>query len=355
MKNRLTFALALSMLTSVFSAALVVHGCGGGNDDNSSSNNNDDQPEPERHHGLTEEEAAQTLAKVGDSTITVGEYADELASKGTFVRTRYNTPERRRQFLDKMIRFELLANEAQRRGYFDLEQVQRVRKQAMIRRFLQERYSEDREAIPAADVERYYREHPNEFHTPAQVRISHIQVADRATAQRVLDQIRASPNDAALFRTLAERHNTDPDTRDRYGDLRFVSRPSERRDTDPEVPAEVVEAAFQIQRIGQTFENVVRSEAGFHVVKLTGRRGALHRDLAQAERSIRARMARERREQGIEELVTRLRREANVQENYELIDQLRVQVPAGSSPTTDPRPPRPDQLRVPTKRGTSPP
>src|SRR4051812_531878 len=72
---------ALLLLSTVGSIALA---CSGESGDHGGGA---DQP---RVHGLTEEEAAQTLAKIGDHTITVGEFAEEIANKGPFLRTRYN-------------------------------------------------------------------------------------------------------------------------------------------------------------------------------------------------------------------------------------------------------------------------
>lgn len=338
------------MASAVASAGLAI-GMGCGDDD---ADTTETPPEEvERVHGLTPEQARQTLAKIGDTEITVGEFANELASKGSFIRTRYNSPERRREFLDQMIRFELLAQEAMRRDLDDLPEVQRTRKQMMIRQLLEERFDQGGpEAIPMEDVRRYYEEHRSEFNTPEQVRASHIQVADRATAERVLAQLREAPSDLRLYRRLAEQHNTDEATEDRFGDLRFFSRPSERTENEPEVPAAVAEAAFSIERIGEFHPEVVRTDQGWHIVKLTGRRAAMHRSLEEAERPIRNRLFRDRREQAIQELIDELRAEADVEENLDVLGEVQLDLPEGDSPTTNPQlvPPGGPSGAVPTKR-----
>jgi peptidyl-prolyl cis-trans isomerase C len=291
-------------------------------------------PNAPRVHGLTPEEAAQPLAVIGDTTITVGQFAEDLASKGSFIRTRYNSPERRREYLDQMIRFELLAQEADRRGYDELPEVVRTRKQVMIRRFLEQRTQQGGpESISAEDVRAFYDANQSEYHTPEQVRASHIQTRDRATAQRVLQQLLAAPDDLRLYRQLAEQHNVDDETRDRFGDLRFFSRPSERTANEPVVPDAVAEAAFRIERIGGIHPEVVESDRGFHVVKLTGRRAAMHRTLEEAERSIRSRLWRQRNEEAVQRLIDELRAEADVQENLDLLGEVRLEIPEGDSPT----------------------
>jgi peptidyl-prolyl cis-trans isomerase C len=349
-RHLLVFVLA-SLLAS---AAAAFYGCGNG--DAPVSPRQRPAEEAARTHGLTAEQARQPLAKIGDTTITVGEFAEDLASKGSFIRTRYASPERRREYLDQMIRFELLAQEAERRGYDDLPDVDRTRKQIMIRRFLEENFEQGGpETIPQDDLRAFYEAHSAEFNTPEQVRASHILLRDRATAERVLAQLVAAPTDLRLYRQLADQHNTDTTTRDRFGDLRFFSRPNERTEGEPEVPPEVVEAAFSVERIGSFHPTVVQSEAGFHIVKLTGRRAAMHRTFEEAERPIRSRLWRERREQAIQELIDRLRAESDVEENLDLLSEVHVEIPdeAGQPRPLVPElpPPGPQGALVPpTKR-----
>jgi len=327
--------LTLMLASGLASATIVAIGVGCGSDDDEGDESpTTDNAGGETVHGLTSEEAGQVLAKVGNTEITVGDVAEELASKGSFIRTRYQSPERRREFLDQMIRFELLAQEAERRGYDELPEVARSRKQMMIRRFLAERFgSEGPESIPDEDVREYYEAHRTEFHTPAQVRASHILVRDRATAQRVLRQLLQAPSDTRLYRRLAQEHNTDEATRDRFGDLRFFSRPSERTENEPEIPDAVAEAAFSIQNIGGLHPTPVQADDGWHIVKLTGRRAAMHRSLEEASTPIRTRLHRERREAAIQALIDELRAESDVEENLEALQNVRIDLPEGDSPT----------------------
>lgn len=332
MRRRL---LSLLLASGLASATILAVGIGCGEDDPGTgappTTTPDDGP---RTHGLTEAEAARVIAKVGDVEITLGDVATELASKGSFIRARYQSPERRREFLDQMIRFELLAQEAERRGYADLPEVQRTRKQVMVRRFLTERFEGGGpETISDEDVRAYYESHQSEFHTPAQIRASHIRCRDRATAQRVLRELMAAPNDLRLYRQLADQHNTDPETRERFGDLQFFSRPDERQEGEPVLPPEVVEAAFSIERIGGLHPEVVRSADGWHVVKLTGRRAAMHRTLEEADNPIRNRLFRERREAAIQQLLAELRAEADVEEDLSALADVRLDLPEGDSPT----------------------
>lgn len=320
-------------------AAGLVAGCG---DDDEESTDGEDTAAAEPRHGLTAEQASQVLAKIGDETITVGEFAQRLADQSPYLRARYNSPERRREFLENMIRFELLAQEAERRGLDELPEVEKLRKQMMIQQLMREQF-EDRiqlDDVTDAEVEAYYEEHRDEFHKPTQVRASHIRFTDRAKGERVLAQILAAADDVDLFRRLTEEHNTDEATQGaRRGDLRFFSEDGSRGEGQPDIPAPVAEAAFALERIGGVHRSLVEVDGAFHIVKLTGRRAALHRTLEEASRPIRNRIWREKRETAVEELVTRLRREANVEENPSVLADVRIDAPesvADMPPGSDP-------------------
>src|SRR5688572_1316361 len=55
-------------------------------------------------YGLTPEQASQVLVEVGSTKITLGEFAERLGSQSPYLRARYHSPERKREFLDNMVR-----------------------------------------------------------------------------------------------------------------------------------------------------------------------------------------------------------------------------------------------------------
>ncbi|MBW2509826.1 MAG: hypothetical protein JRE81_14440, partial [Deltaproteobacteria bacterium] len=59
-------------------------------------------------HALSEEQANAVLVRVADRTITVGELADRLASQSPYLQARFESPERRKELLDNLVRYELL-------------------------------------------------------------------------------------------------------------------------------------------------------------------------------------------------------------------------------------------------------
>jgi peptidyl-prolyl cis-trans isomerase C len=299
-----------------------------------------DDDDPDGGSGLSPEDARKILAKIDDTTISLGEFANRINQQSPYLRARYNSPERRREFLDNLVRFELLAQEAERRGYGNDVEVQRTLKQVMIQRLMKQDF-EDKvkiESITDEQMRKYYDEHREEYHKPEQVRASVILVKDRAKAERLLREILAKAGDARFFRQNAQEHSEDAESKSRGGDLRYFSRPGDRRADEPMVPAEVATAAFALANVGDVSPELVKAGGNNYIIKLTGKRKALDRTFDEVRRTIQNRLWRERRQTEIERFVDDLRKQANVRVHEDVLGQVRVDttVPEGPGTVTTP-------------------
>lgn len=313
---------AFALLVALGSTS--VPGCG---DDEQPA---EDKPEA-KVLGLTAEQASQPLVEIGDKTITVGEFAERLAQQSTYHQARLKTPEGRREFLDNIVRFELMAREANRLGYHQLPQVERAREQVMVQLLLKELVQDQVKLADISDeeVEAYYEAHQQEFHKPAQVRASHILYKTQRQAERALSKVKErmqqdAAEGVALFRELAHAR---PGPRElESGDLGFFATDGVRAE-GAEVPAELVQAAFSVDSVeeqGGLYPEVVKTPRGYHLVRLTARREALERSLQDVRQVVRNMLWEERREARVEQLVEKLRSEMEIEENYELLDQVQV-------------------------------
>jgi peptidyl-prolyl cis-trans isomerase C len=270
-------------------------------------------------NGLTEAQANEVLAKVGDRTITVGDFADRLASQSPYLRARFESPERRKEFLDNLVRFELLVYEAKRLGYGEEPAIVRARRSAMIQQMVKKEVDEPLEGLKITDeeVQAVYDANPLEFDRPGQVRASDIFIEDRARANELL--VRAKKADLAGFRRLAREESDDEKTKANGGDLHFFEATGEG---DP--PAAIREAAFSVKTVGTVYPKLIESGNGFHIIMLTGKRPALKRTYEQAKRAIRHRLTRERKDAAMEALTKRLREDVEVQVDYAALESIKV-------------------------------
>jgi peptidyl-prolyl cis-trans isomerase C len=271
---------------------------------------------------LTPAEASQVLARVGERTITLGDYAAALERMDPFERMRYQTEDRRQALLDEMINVELLAREAERRGLDRRpETVELVRQFQRDEALARLRATLPRPAdLPAAEVSAYYQEHRAEFQEGEMRRAAQIVVGDPAVARRLVhDAAGASPE---RWRELVQANSPEPappadkaEARpaiDVPGDLGFLSRIPEGG-TAPEVPAPVRDAVFRIEHAGDVFPEPVVVAGRQHVLRLLSIREPRQRSLAEVDASIRMRLIEARQADARKALLERLRRAITVQ------------------------------------------
>ncbi|MFO0627432.1 MAG: peptidyl-prolyl cis-trans isomerase [Polyangiales bacterium] len=288
---------------------------------------------------LMPEQRDLVVAQVNDRRLTLCDFTRRINVENPYLRARMSTPDQRRALLQSWLDAELLAAEAQARGYDQHPEVRRAVNLQLARRLEQTLRAEVTVTpVSDADVAAYYEAHRAEYNTEAQVRVSHIVLGSQAEAERTLAELRAQPQDNALWTRLVRERSTHRESREREGDLGFFA-----REGSASVPAEVAAAAFTLEQVGALSERVVPSAhggpsngPGFHVLRLTARREALHRTLAEESARIRARLERQRREQAedaaVNAVLTRLRGASRVEIDEAALSRLQVNAPAPAAP-----------------------
>lgn len=286
--------------------------------------------------GLAPDLAGRVLAKVGDRTITLGDYATVLARMDRFERLRYQTADRRKQLLDEMINVELLAGEAERRGLTDRpetkELVRQILRDAVIAELRQKEPAVG--DIPQGDVRAYYDAHRADFKEPPRRRISHIAVRDRATAERVLEL--AKNSSAKDWGALVQKYSVDKPPADApvelAGDLGLVTPPSAGPNDNARAPEPVRAAAFEIPTVGAVAERAVEDKGLFHVVRLTGESAARDRSFEEAERTIRVKLVEDKLRADQADLERKLRDKFPVQIDEAALSKVAVPSASGKPP-----------------------
>jgi peptidyl-prolyl cis-trans isomerase C len=247
-----------------------------------------------------------TLAKVDDVVITVGDFQERINKQSPYVRARYTSLERKKEFLDSLVRFELLAKEADRRGLSKDPEVVRTMKQVMIQKLLSGEFDKLKlDDVSDAEVKAYYDAHPEEFNKPEEVRVSTIVVKDEKAAKKVMADPRIKGPDNQDFRKLVSELSVDLATKDRGGDLRYFSRDSK------DVPQAIIDAAYKLANIGDV-STPVKTEAGVAILKLTGRRKALVRTYDEVKQQIKNHVYGDHRKDAMENFVKKLRETTTV-------------------------------------------
>ncbi|HEV7558423.1 MAG TPA: peptidyl-prolyl cis-trans isomerase [Kofleriaceae bacterium] len=271
------------------------------------------------------EELKAVLAKIDDVTITLGEFQERINRQSPYIRARYTSLEQKKEFLDSLIRFEVLAKEAYRRGIDKDPEVVRTMKQVMIQKLMRDEFDSKVTADTVTDDEmkKYYDANVAEYVKPEEVRASAIILKNKAQADRVLLEARGDAGKTNKgFRDLVTKYSGDEETKLRGGDLRYFD------NTTKEVPAPVIKAGFALANTGDVSPVVDAGNGTFYILKQTGRRRAMTKTLDDAKPQIRNKLFRDKRLQAQKDFVDKLRGNAKIDVNESNLAKVRIDTSA---------------------------
>lgn len=289
---------------------------------------------------LTPEQSKQTLAKVGDDTITLGDYAAALEHMDQFDRLRYQSTERRKELLDEMITVQLLAKEATAKGY-DKDPIAQQEMRAILRDSMLADARKNAPApadVPESEVRAWFEAHRAEYKDPERRRLSLIVLRDEASAKDALAAAKKNPS-ATAWGEIVRARSLDPQARanvpvDLAGDVGIVSPPGDPRGENTRVPDEVRAAAFEIPENGGLADKVVASRGKFYVVRLTQKIAPHERTYEEAERSIRVKLAQDKLRAKEDELIKELRKSVKVEIDEAALATVKVDMGDGGGPAS---------------------
>lgn len=221
---------------------------------------------------------------------------------------RFEDPAARRELIDGLVRFELLAQAADRAGFTKDPDAVHAMRQIAVTKLVNQTLGEAGapESITQADIERDYLAHQaSEYTLPQAARVRHLRVSDAHTAESIAARARTlAADDDSGFVALVSKNSEDTATRDSGGDLGFV-------DERSRLPPAIVQAATSLKTPGEV-TGPFPSDGGYEIVRLVSLRGAIVSPLSSVRESIRQRLYRERRSKALDSFIARLRAETPV-------------------------------------------
>ena len=190
----------------------------------------------------------------------------------------------------------------------------RVMKQQMISKFLQKDFESKLkvEDVPDADVEKYYKEHPDEFNQKDEVRVSEILVKDKAKADKAYAEAQALPK-------AADRRR--PEGVPRSGDEVLRGRGLEAARRRPVVLRQGLDRLSR-SRSSRRRSSSTRSATSRRrsrptragpIIRLTQKRPGFNRPLAEVKRQIQQRLFRDLRTKAMDTFVADLKKKSKIE------------------------------------------
>lgn len=155
-------------------------------------------------------------------------------------------------------------------------------------------------SVSDEDVAAWYEENKDQYRTEERRRVSHILIAseeDSEEAQQKAESLLAELKNGADFATLAEENSDDFGSAEEGGDLDYI--------LPGQMDAAFDEAAFALESAGD-ITDVVRTEYGYHIIKLTDLQPETVKSLAEVQDSIKENLLTERATDKFYELQSRM-------------------------------------------------
>ena len=272
------------------------------------------------------------VASGGGISITADELKARLDEQSPMIRASFQSLDRKKQFLDNMLRFELLAKEAEKQGLANDPDVQFTMKKVMVSKYYQKFFQDQdkTKAVPDAEVQKYYDEHQDEFHRPARIHLAQVflkaeagspeRAKKAAEAKKLLQKVLADEKkNVNALATTARDVSEDAATKNVGGDLAMKSKP----ELEQAYGKAFAEAAMNLKD-NETSSLVLESPHGFHLVRALGRQPELNRTFEDVKPQISARLGSQKKTKDFDDYVKKLREDAKVQVNDAELEKVAV-------------------------------
>jgi peptidyl-prolyl cis-trans isomerase C len=287
----------------------------------------------------SQKKSGTPVARGSGFTITSDEFKARIDEQSPFIRARYSTLERKKEFLDNLIRQEVLAAEAARQGLDKDPDVQATLRKIMVQKLVQKKFAADPTAppdVPEADLQKYYDEHKAEYVRPRKVRVHAVvwnaqagspeRAKKLALAKKAVQKVRAEEKKNPLvFAQVVAEFSEDAASKAMAGDLQFKA----REELEQAYSKELAAAAFALKP-GET-SGVVESPNALYVLKFTGEQPEVNRAFDQVKTQIANKLSRERKTKEFDEWLKGLKEKANISVDEKALEAVEVAAaPAGA-------------------------
>ncbi len=257
------------------------------------------------------------LVQIGTETIT----AEHLKTHFTKKRGPAPSKETAAQYIDKRVVEALLYQEGLR---LKLDQEPRI--QRSIRRMISQKLIEDQINRPVMNLKftddqlnAYFETHRHEFNRPEQVRVADIFIAgssDGPPEQRQAAKEKAKTVLAQALKKQKQRNGFSGLMR-KHSDKHPLYAKGDTGYFDPEgkpqgLDAALVQASFGLEKNGLVHDQVIETQAGFHIIMRIGKRAAVKKELAKIKRVIERRMRQEALDKALAAYIDKLKTQAGV-------------------------------------------
>lgn len=252
------------------------------------------------------------VVEAGDVKITDTEIKDEMAALPPQLQAFVSTKDGKKEFVESLAKREILYLEAKAKGLENNERIKKdletLKKRLVVDAFLRDALKNDKAADEKA-LKEFFKKNEKEFMEPEKIHSKHILVKDKKLADGLSERLKKEP---AQFEKFAEEHSIDSSGKE-GGDLG----PREKGTLIPEFEA----ALDKLKKAGD-ISPVIKSQYGFHIIKLVGREKGKLPKFEELKEEVKEAYLKENQKAAFDALVDELKKKYKVKISDELVEKL---------------------------------
>jgi len=257
------------------------------------------------------------LAEVNGTVITTQDFKNEVDKLPPYLKPMVQSVEGKKELLDSMVVREIILEQAKKDGVDKSKEVadrlEDLRKRLIVETYLKKKVEQEAQ-LSDAELKKFYDENKEKFKTGEQVKASHILVKTEKEAQDLLAQLKGG----AVFEDLAKKYSTDSSA-SKGGDLGWFSRGA--------MVPEFDKAVFSLKE-GET-SGIVKTQFGYHIIKLTGKRPAGIRAFDEVKEQIKTNLLPGKQQEIFQKMKDELKKNAKVSVKEDVLNSLDLTADGG--------------------------
>ncbi len=274
------------------------------------------------------------VAEFDNVKITDAYLESYLEQLNPFLKSRYNTPEKKKELFQKIIDGEILARKALKDTKIDDPVLLTKLKGTIARHYAIKNLKneiEENVKVSEADIKKYFEENKKEYTQPEKVKASHILIkaekkedkkAALETAKKVLAEVKKGAKDPNSFGVLVKKYSQDDGSKRRNGDLGYFK----KTEDGGRMVKEFSDAAFALKNVGDVSE-IVESKFGFHIIKLTGKKEGVEKKLGDVKHRIESKLKADKRKDAYKNAIDNIKKSLNYKFYDDAVEKIDFKIP----------------------------
>jgi peptidyl-prolyl cis-trans isomerase C len=297
----------------------------------------------------SKKQEGQVVATIDGDKITLAEFNSELDKIPMNMKMLVASQSGKKNFLDRLIVQRLLLREAKKENIEKSKEFQEklaeFKDQLTIQTLLAKKVMADPK-FSDEELQKFYDANKEQFKKEREIQTRQIVVKTEQEARELQARVAKGED----FAELAKRYSLDPSAKANGGDIGYHPKGT--------LIPEYEQAAFKLTRIGQV-SPPVKTQLGYHIIKLEGIKPPAYVPFAEVKDFIRQKLVQEKQAEMVQKYIEDLKKSSKIVINESLFKEAAAEAPAKAgaevkeppkeAPAAQAKPGAPEQGKAPAK------